>query len=505
MTVRFDPASPERFRDFIARDFGLSFDDAKLAFLGDVLKRRAETLAKPVEVYLAELEAGSAPPGEVGALAEELTVGETYFFRNGDQFRAFREIVLPERMQARAASARLRFLSAGCSSGEEAFSLAIIAREAVPSPPWQVSIRAVDVNPAALRKAAGGRFTNWALRDTPPAVQQKWFTPQGRDLMLSDDIRAGVQFDQRNLMDAASDVWVEDAYDAVFCRNVVMYFSPAIQQEVIGRIACSLVPGGYLFLGHAETLRGLSQEFHLVHTHDTFYYRRKAEGDEAPPLYLRGDNVRRLAPAAPLPPAVVDTGWYAAIGRATERIEALSRTPDPVVPPLVAKPAWSLGLALDLLQRERFAEALDLIRAMPAEAGVDPDVLLLQATLLVHGGKLAAAAEVCRVLLAGDEMNAGANYVLALCFEGVGDRTAATHHYRVASYLDPNFAMPRLHLGLLARRGGEMATAKEDLTQALDLLRREDASRLLLFGGGFTRDALIALCEAELKRCGARA
>jgi chemotaxis protein methyltransferase CheR len=142
---------------------------------------------------------------------------------------------------------------------------------------------------------------------------------------------------------------------------------------------------------------------------------------------------------------------------------------------------------------------------MPAEAGIDPDVLLLQATLLVHGGKLAAAAEVCRVLLAGDEMNAGANYVLALCFEGVGDRAAATHHYRVASYLDPNFAMPRLHLGLLARRGGEMATAKEDLTQALDLLRREDASRLLLFGGGFTRDALIALCEAELKRCGARA
>jgi chemotaxis protein methyltransferase CheR len=105
-------------------------------------------------------------------------------------------------------------------------------------------------------------------------------------------------------------------------------------------------------------------------------------------------------------------------------------------------------------------------------------------------------------LLELDELSAGAHYLLALCREGAGDRAAASHHDQVAAYLDPGFAMPRLHLGLLARRGGDREAARNELGQALVLLQREDASRVLLFGGGFSRDALIALCRAELIRCG---
>jgi chemotaxis protein methyltransferase CheR len=101
-------------------------------------------------------------------------------------------------------------------------------------------------------------------------------------------------------------------------------------------------------------------------------------------------------------------------------------------------------------------------------------------------------------------MNAGAHYLLALCHEGGGDLQAAGSHDQVAAYLDPGFAMPRLHLGLLARRAGDHEAARRELTEASDLLRREDSSRLLLFGGGFSRDALIAVCQAELAGCGMR-
>lgn len=494
MTVHVDPNSPERFREVVAGNFGLFFDDAKLGFLGEVMRRRAESRGTPVEVYLAELATGAAEE-EAGPLAEELTVGETYFFRNADQFRAFSEVVLPERM--RTPNKSLSLLSAGCSSGEEPYTLAMLTRATVLCPSSRVSIRAVDLNPAALRRAAGGRFSQWALRETPSEAQQQWFTPQGRDMVLSEEIRAAVQFDLRNIADANSDIWRDDAYDAIFCRNVIMYFSPAVQQAVIGRIARSLAPGGYLFLGHAETLRGLSQNFHLVHTHGTFYYQRKREGDEAPARHYV--DVGALAPRI-APPPPIDAGWYEAIGRASRRIEMLAQPVAPVMPasPL---PQWNLGVALDLLQRERFAEALDLIHKMPPEAGHDPDVLLLRAMLLVQAGKLAAAGDVCRLLLAQDELNAGANYILALCFEGAGDRNAAMHHYRVAAYLDPRFAMPLLHLGLLARRAGDLGEARRQLEQALDLLKREEAARLILFGGGFTRDALVWLCEAELRAC----
>ena len=108
----------------------------------------------------------------------------------------------------------------------------------------------------------------------------------------------------------------------------------------------------------------------------------------------------------------------------------------------------------------------------------------------------------CERLLAIDELNAGAHYALALCREGDGDRQGAIDHDQVAIYLDGSFAMPRLHLGLVARKRGDLETARRELGQALVLLQREDAARLLLFGGGFGRDALVALCRAELAGCG---
>jgi chemotaxis protein methyltransferase CheR len=156
------------------------------------------------------------------------------------------------------------------------------------------------------------------------------------------------------------------------------------------------------------------------------------------------------------------------------------------------------------LRTEHFTEALDLVQALPPESANDPDVLLLQAVLLAHSGRLAPAEDMCRRLLEIDELNSGAHYVLALCREGARDQSAAASHDQVAVYLDPAFAMPRLHLGLLARRAGDCDAARRELGQALELLQREDASRLLLFGGGFNREALLGLCRAELIACGGK-
>ena len=107
-----------------------------------------------------------------------------------------------------------------------------------------------------------------------------------------------------------------------------------------------------------------------------------------------------------------------------------------------------------------------------------------------------------RELLEVDELNAGAHYALALCREGAGDARGAIDHDQVAVYLDGSFAMPRLHLGLMARKAGDREAARRELGHALELLEREDPSRVLLFGGGFRREALLALCRAEFAACG---
>ena len=110
----------------------------------------------------------------------------------------------------------------------------------------------------------------------------------------------------------------------------------------------------------------------------------------------------------------------------------------------------------------------------------------------------------CSELLEIDELNSGAHYLLALCREGVGDRTGAVEQDQISVYLDPSFAMPRLHRGLIARRAGDAVAALREFEEALLLLQREDTSRLLMFGGGFGRDALITLCRVEIAGCGGR-
>jgi len=151
---------------------------------------------------------------------------------------------------------------------------------------------------------------------------------------------------------------------------------------------------------------------------------------------------------------------------------------------------------------ERFADALERLDRLPQEEARDPDVLLVRAVLLTHAGQLEAAERVCSELCARGAESAGAHYLLALCREGAGDRAGAVENDRMATSLDPGFAMPRLHLGLLARRAGDLRGAQIELGQALGLLAGEDAARILLFGGGFTREALTRLCRAELTAAG---
>ena len=502
MNAAVEAAHVERFRELVVRHLGLQFEDAKVGWLADVLRRRMECSGAPAESYLARLAAGS-PRNELGGLAQELTVGETYFFRNIDQFHALREGVLPERLRAQATRRGLRILSAGCASGEEAYSIAMTLRDALPDLSRELWIRAVDLNPAMIEKALRARYTTWALRETPAAMQQRWFRPDGRELALDDAIRFAVTFEERNLSEDDPELWRPDSYDVVFCRNVLMYFATPRAQALVTRITRSLAPGGYLFLGHAETLRGLSSAFHLRHTHGTFYYQRKdGVALEAPSTPARADARDALGPALATVVQGADT-WVDAIGKAAERIRALTQAPMPAGAAAARIDApWHLGPALELFQQERYAEALGLVQALPSESARDPDVLLLHAVLLAHSGQLTPAEDACHRLLAIDELNAGAHYVLALCREGAGDSHGAADRDQAAVYLDPTFAMPRMHLGLLARRAGTRETVRHEMAHALALLQREDASRLLLFGGGFNRETLLALCRAELQASG---
>ena len=490
-----------RFRAVVAARLGLQFDASRSGELAEVLEKLGGANLGGLEPYLTRLEDARPQYDDVRALARHLTVGETYFFRNPEQLRAFAEVALPERIASRATPGKVRILSAGCASGEEAYSLALIASEQVPRLEEEISITAIDVNPAALERAAAGRYSAWSLRETPADVRHRWFQPAGREYLVHAAARSVVRFEERNLADEGSDLWQPGTYDVIFCRNVLMYFTTESARSVVARIGQALVPDGYLFLGHAESLRDVSQDFSLCQSHNTFYYRRRdpaarptTPGFATVPASYSAPNGRPSEGSA--------VEWIESVERSSERIRELSErseADDGVRAVSVAKPG---PLAMELLARERFAEALALLERTPQEP-CDADVQLLRAVLLTHSGQIEAAETVCSELQGrGAGSAAGAHYLLALCRERAGDLDAAASNDQMATYLDPDFAMPRLHLGLLARRAGDMRAAQRELEQALVLLASEDASRILLFGGGFTREALTRLCRAELRAAG---
>jgi chemotaxis protein methyltransferase CheR len=456
-----------RFRVLLARLLGWSFDDNAVDQLARVLRRRTDALNRSADDYLVWL-GGTDRPDELAVLVQELGITETYFFRHEEQIRALADEALPERIQARAAVRVLRMLSVGCSSGEEAYSLAILAREAQPDPAWTISVLGLDANAAMLRVAAVGRYPAWSLRETPDSARQRWFhrDDDGR-YEIDPELRGDVQFRQHNVADDDPRLWQPGEYDVIFCRNLLMYLTPAVGGALVRRITHALTPGGFLFLGHTDTLGSRPEGLEPRQSHHTFYYRRP----------------RSSSMVAPAP-------------RPQSRRSPARRK---VAPPLAGPEIRDQALAL--LRDERFADALDVVEAgLPRQPA--PADVLLHGVLLAQTGRLEDAEILCRRLLDTDGLYADAHQLLATCLEDGAAVDVAIGHYRLAAYLDPAFAMPRLRLGLLLRRRGDHAEAGAELDRALPLLREERDERITLFGGGFGRTALTALCRAELDASG---
>jgi len=452
--------------------------------LGELLVERVRgARCGSIETYLTR----PVTSDEIAAWARGLTVSETYFFRNPAQLQALASI-----MQSRGARAT-RLLSAGCASGEEAYSLAMIAREHAPIAVarGQVEIVGVDVSPNAIARARDASYSAWSLRDMPGAMRERYLGAVGARWQVEPAARALVRFEERNLSADDPTFWRAEAFDVIFCRNVLMYFTPEAAAQAIARIARALAPDGWLFLGHAETLRGIGRALpepvglELTPIGQAFAYRRSAARDVG--LAIPWPESEPITTAG--------TGWVEAIAGAHARVVELAG--GAVRGPVVAAAPSDADATIDpevrdLVRRERFVEALE---RLPEGRALTPASRVVRAALLVHTGAFAAAEAACADLVAGHTREPAALYLAGLCRERALDLQGAIACHRAAVALDPAFAMPRLHLGLIARRLGRGEDARRELTVAAELLALEDEARVELFGGGFGRAALVAMCR----------
>jgi chemotaxis protein methyltransferase CheR len=265
------PPEPDlvRIRDQIYRVAGIFHPDTKLRLLRDRCGRRMKELkVQTLREYFECLTSRPLRQAEMIALLNEITVGETCFFRNQPQLEALRRIVIPNILQVKSSFPlrRLRIWSAGCSTGEEPYTLRMLLLEEAESQlkDWTVEILATDLNERSLAHATAAVYDNHSTRNLTPLYRQKYFHPFGGQLQVNPAARAHVSFSRLNLSDDAS-MTLMKSMDAIFCCNVLIYFDLASKRRVIRHFFNNLLPHGYLFLGHSESLYGVSEDFRLVH------------------------------------------------------------------------------------------------------------------------------------------------------------------------------------------------------------------------------------------------
>lgn len=496
------------FKAMIERKLGMAFEENRTDQLLEILQTRLDELKLAPHAYARLLEDSQ---DEWAQLSFRLSVPETYFFRHPDQWRAFAEVALPMRIKVQQETRKLRILSAGCASGEEAFTAAIILYERFPHlSSWDIQIHGFDINGPMLQKAASGTYTSWSLRVTPPYLKLKYFIQTGSKFQLREEIRSAASFSAANLMDFYRQEWSEN-FDIVLFRNVLIYFSPGAAAKAMEQIARVTVPQGYLFISPAENLRGISQDFSLCHSHDSFYYQRRHKLSGKLSHLGVTQTWSELSGVEPLPDTSLspttsseNAFWYEDILRSSQRVQTLTAhapsTTDSEAEPFNQPHAGAaLSRILQLLSEDKLQEAMALLPEDATGQSDDADALLVRAILLINTHRMPEAQRICEMLLAKDEMNAGAHYLMALCFDQAGDLQRATEHDQIATYLDPTFSMPYLHRAFMAKKARNWSSARHLFDRALVLLNYEEASRLLLFGGGFRRPMLQDLCQREIR------
>ncbi len=276
--------SEEEFRllrDFVHEKFGLFFDNGQRATLRARLSARLQALdLLSFEDYYHYLRFGPQRLEELSRMASHLTNNETYFFREQPQLSVFSEHVLRQikERKAKTGERSLRLLSAGCSTGEEVHTLAMIVYDSGQFFwNWDVDIVGIDVDDAALDKARKGVYFHNSFRGLSPALKDRHFSREGSGEKVKDALRRMVRLRNGNLLDAASYEGL-GPFDAILCRNVLIYFSDVMIRRVVEHFYRALVPEGYLLLGHAESLSRITDIFTPIRFPGAMIYQKPEKG-----------------------------------------------------------------------------------------------------------------------------------------------------------------------------------------------------------------------------------
>jgi chemotaxis protein methyltransferase CheR len=443
---KFAPTELTALRELIQSAAGLIVDESRTDVLVAALARRMRTSGDATAGdYRKRL---ALDPDELHELLELVVVRETHFARIPPQIDALRRVILPDLIRRRAAERRLRIWSAGCSTGEEAWTLAMLLAQLLPAG-WDAQVIGTDLSTQALQVAEGGRYGPRAVAQLAPEELQRWFSCDGDTYEIRAELRPLVRFAAHNLVTDTSPLPAGEHADLILCRNVTIYFDRPTTRRAVDGFRTALAADGWLMMGPSETLWRLHDGFEVVSLGEAFAYRRQS----AP---ARGREERRAErrPAARAPvhpplarraPAKLRPGLLRTFAPA--HLGAPARSTAAAEPPTVTAPETApapLGISLEGIREH-------LLR-----------------------GEYETAVAAAEALALRQPLSADAHYLHAVGLVDLGRDRSALQPLRRAVYLAPGAPLPQFLLGTVLARLGSREAANGAFAAAEYALRKSD-------------------------------
>lgn len=466
----------EPLRPWFEAETGMDFSGNRVQRLCDAVDKVLAQRATP-----ATIERLLTDPQQRGNVLEqvtaELTVGESFFFRNEHHFRALREQVLPEILRDNAEKREVRIWSAGCATGEEPYSLAILLDQVLGSHhDWKVSILGTDLNPDFLARAREARYRPWSFRHTNIDRDQNYFSQDSDTVRLAPKVRETARFNYLNL--------VKDVYpspltgtlglDLIVFRNVAIYLKPEVTKRIIQRFHQSLRPGGWLLLGETEVSLAPTEGFEARRFEQATFHQKACSVEPATdtpqlsmPVLADLVAVRSLQqPAMTAVPSLPD--WV----------------PLPKKRPAAVRATESSTQQIDRLLAERKLDDAERSIKRLTNKQQRAKSLFRLAQELLKCAAITRARQMLDHCLADEPLMIEAQLLYASFAEEAGDLAAAEEAYRRALYIDRNCTMAHFHLALVLQLKGDAAGYGRSVKTTLKLIDNQDPHELVQYGEG---------------------
>jgi chemotaxis protein methyltransferase CheR len=482
----------ERFSRLLLEHCGLNFSESRRAELElGVRHAFAASTCADLDEYYRLMQDPARGRMDLDRLVNATTISETHFFRDTAQFDAIFHHVLPQIIESRRFVRTLRIWSAGCASGEEPYSIAMLLRELLPDvDEWAITILGTDINTESLQRARKAVFGEWAFREERAKEwRPRYFRPPqpggGNRYKLIPQVQRMVSFGKLNLSDGDYPSYSTNTtfMDLILCRNVTIYFSEPVTRQVIERFYNCLVDGGWLVVGHSEPSLYTYRRFQPRNYPDTIVYQRTGQPTALPMDW----DLSPAGEAAPVPPVKPDTG------------------PITLLPSASAAQADPFERAQELLEYGHSEQARDvLLKQVKLRPGHAPTCALL-GQAYANLGQWQEAEQWCRQAVRYNNLQLDAYYTLALVMQHQGQLDQAIGAMKKVVYIDRNHVLGHFGLADLYHSNGQLPQACKSLDNARRLLERCADDQIIPGSGGIVAGRLRETAVHEQQQWGAEA